>query len=289
MDMYPKYTSPFGYQTGVGGIDTYGVNHNNFSLRDEIEYQFARQKRENQLMQQYNNQGITENYPQYGTNFWGNAANNYGFGMTNIAGNIANMQNNTTPIPMTATPQSSSIIQTTLQPNNNLPSGMQQSGVFNSIKSTVNNMWQNIKDGATIAADTIKYTPESLGELAADTKIAYDYWQKMNQTGDKLVKTFGSGQGADIDNYYHPLLQCELAKISPTSRDWGLRLGYAKEILDYHKKKGTMPMSVISADSQKDLQNNLYGSNLGYYNPNTSCEDLLDDRRTPNMRKANIR
>ncbi len=97
MDMYPKYTSPFGYQTGVGGIDTYGVNHNNFSLRDEIEYQFARQKRENQLMQQYNNQGITENYPQYTTNFWGNSANNYGFGMTNIAGNIENMQTTNQP------------------------------------------------------------------------------------------------------------------------------------------------------------------------------------------------
>ncbi|MBO7097352.1 MAG: hypothetical protein J6W11_01785, partial [Alphaproteobacteria bacterium] len=83
MDMYPKYISPFGYQTGVGGIDTYGVNHNNFSLRDEIEYQYAREKRENQLMQQYNNQGITKNYPQYGTNFWGNAANNYGFGNSN--------------------------------------------------------------------------------------------------------------------------------------------------------------------------------------------------------------
>ena len=106
MDIYPQNTSPFGYQTGVGGIDTYGVNHNNFSLRDELEYQFARQKRENQLMQQYNNQGITENYPQYGTNFWGNSANNYGFGNSNISANIENMQNNTTPIPMaTAIPQ----------------------------------------------------------------------------------------------------------------------------------------------------------------------------------------
>ena len=114
MDMYPKYTSPFGYQTGVGGIDTYGVNHNNFSLRDEIEYQFARQKRENQPMQQYNNQGITENYPQYGTNFWGNSANNYGFGNSNISANIENMQNNTTPIPMaTAIPQQ----QTSNDPN----------------------------------------------------------------------------------------------------------------------------------------------------------------------------
>ena len=115
MDMYPKYTSPFGYQTGVGGIDTYGVNHNNFSLRDELEYQFARQKRENQLMQQYNNQGITENYPQYGTNFWGNAANNYGFGNSNISANIENMQNNTTPIPVaTAMPQQ----QNNMLPNN---------------------------------------------------------------------------------------------------------------------------------------------------------------------------
>ena len=50
MDMYQKYTSPFGYQTGTGGIDTYGVNHNGFSLRDEIEYQFARQKRENERL-----------------------------------------------------------------------------------------------------------------------------------------------------------------------------------------------------------------------------------------------
>ena len=91
--MYPKYTSPFGYQTGGGGIDTYGVNHNNFSLRDEVEYQFARQKRENQLMQQYNNQDITSNYPQYTTNFWGNSANNYGFDMTNIENNINNILN----------------------------------------------------------------------------------------------------------------------------------------------------------------------------------------------------
>ena len=70
------------------------------ALKDEVAYQLARDKRENALMRQYNAQGITENYPQYGTNFWGNSANNYGFGMTNISQNIENMQNNTTPIPM---------------------------------------------------------------------------------------------------------------------------------------------------------------------------------------------
>lgn len=42
-------------------------------------------------MQMYNQQGITENYPQYGTNFWGDAGNNYGFGSSNISQNIQKM------------------------------------------------------------------------------------------------------------------------------------------------------------------------------------------------------
>jgi hypothetical protein len=159
--------------------------------------------------------------------------------------------------------------------------------------------WDTVKQWGNTAVNGIMSVPEqiwkageSLGELAADTKIAYDYWQKMNQTGNQLVKTFGTGQGADIDNYYHPLLQCELAKISPESRRNGIALGYAKEyLMDYPKKRFWQGKShnEIMEDSQKDLQNNLFGSNLGYYNPNTSCEDLLDDRRTPNMRKLGIR
>ena len=94
MDIWNNYISPLGYQTNGGGIDSYGVNHSGFSLRDELQYQTARQQRENQLIQNYNNQGITENYPQYSTNFWGNNAdNNYGFGNSNIEANIENMQN----------------------------------------------------------------------------------------------------------------------------------------------------------------------------------------------------
>ncbi len=93
MQMYGNYISPLGYQNGDNGIDSYGVNHNGFSLRDELAYQATRQQREKQLMQNYNAQGITSNYPQYSTNFWGNSANNYGFGNFNIEANIENMQN----------------------------------------------------------------------------------------------------------------------------------------------------------------------------------------------------
>ena len=100
MDFFGKYKSPFGYYNNANQIDSYGVNHSGFTTRDELEYQFARQQRENELMNQYKAQGITENFPQYGTNFWGNSANNYGFGTENIAGNIGNMNKTTTPIPI---------------------------------------------------------------------------------------------------------------------------------------------------------------------------------------------
>ena len=91
MKMFNKFQSPLGYQVTDDLIDTYGVDHSNFSAR---EYQFARQNKENQLIQNYNNQGISDNYPQYGTNFWGNPDNNYGFGSSNIHDNIENRNNN---------------------------------------------------------------------------------------------------------------------------------------------------------------------------------------------------
>ena len=94
MKMFNKFQSPLGYQVTDDLIDTYGVDHSNFSARDEVEYQFARQNKENQLIQNYSNQGISDNYPQYGTNFWGNPDNNYGFGSSNIHDNIENRNNN---------------------------------------------------------------------------------------------------------------------------------------------------------------------------------------------------
>ena len=87
--MFRKLKSIFGYENNddeKNKIDSYGVDHSNFSLRDEIEYQMARNNREEQFKQSYNNQGITDNYPQFGKSFWGNnSENNYGFGSSNIS------------------------------------------------------------------------------------------------------------------------------------------------------------------------------------------------------------
>lgn len=76
-------------------VDSYGVDHSGFTTRDELEYQSARLARENQLADNFSKQGITEeNYPIYGTNFWGGTPeNNYGFGTSNIKQNIENVTN----------------------------------------------------------------------------------------------------------------------------------------------------------------------------------------------------
>ena len=94
--MFGKFKSIFGYENNEdekNKIDSYGVDHSNFSLRDEIEYQMARVNREDQFKQSYNNQGITDNYPQFGKSFWGNSSeNNYGFGSSNISENIEQLK-----------------------------------------------------------------------------------------------------------------------------------------------------------------------------------------------------
>ena len=89
MSIFGQYQTPLGYKISENGIDTYGVNHTKFSIQDELNYQFARDKREKQIIAELNKQGITENYPQYGTNFWNRPSdNNFGFGEDNVQENI---------------------------------------------------------------------------------------------------------------------------------------------------------------------------------------------------------
>ena len=53
MDIWDKIKKLSGYQSGDGGIDSYGVDHSGFSVRDELEYQSARLARENQLAENF--------------------------------------------------------------------------------------------------------------------------------------------------------------------------------------------------------------------------------------------
>lgn len=55
------------------------------------------------------------------------------------------------------------------------------------------------------------------------------------------------------------------------------------------KKLKGMDEKVIIDDIKKDLKNNEYGSTMGTLYKNKSCLELLDDKRTENMRKMGIR
>ena len=93
---YDDYQSPLGYRALKNGYDTYGVDHSQFTTREEVEYQDKRIKREEELMQQQRNMGITGNYMQYGTNFWNTSPeNNYGFGGSEIKNLNAENYNST--------------------------------------------------------------------------------------------------------------------------------------------------------------------------------------------------
>jgi len=130
---------------------------------------------------------------------------------------------------------------------------------------------------------------QAVGEMVADGIIAKAHLQKMKTTNAKLIEKYGSGSADGTDDYYHPLLQCQLARISDQSMRNGIMLGYGKEVYDYNKKIKTQPYENVVADERKDLQNNLNGSKIGYINRLKSCLELLDDKRTQTMRDQYLR
>ena len=130
----------------------------------------------------------------------------------------------------------------------------------------------------------------NFGEFVADGLIAYDFLRQMKDTNKSLIDKYGKNVGAadGTDNYYHPMLQCYLSRISPESEVNGITLGYLKEFADYIRKIPFKKNNEIIKDSKKDLQNNSFGSNIGTMFRDISCAELLDNQRTRNMKNENI-
>ncbi|MBO6281198.1 MAG: hypothetical protein J6N49_01565 [Alphaproteobacteria bacterium] len=247
MDIWKKYKSPLGYETNNGGIDSYGVDHSGFSVRDEVEYQTARNNRENQIIDYYNNQGITENYPQYTTNFWGSPDNNYGFGSSNITDAIsAHPAMNTSPIPITPTQSELNDYQRGVnrfkQANaaGSFMSGM-DSGFDNSRSSGYGNIPSTQKNYATANSSYSTYLPQS-GVWAQQRQRAIendllmngmDVLYGMNRTINGM--TFGGldwlGNKLGIDTQMNDYLQLKDAQSRNLARRAGQIAGYGGSAL----------------------------------------------------------
>lgn len=243
MDLYGKYKSPFGYQGGDNGIDSYGVDHNNFTLRDEIEYQIARDNRESQMMQMYNQHGVTDNYPQYTTNFWGNAGNNYGFGNSNISQNIStHPAMNTTPVPITQA-------QTTSSTNNNVP-----------------RYWETAADGKRVYEHMLHqegiFTPQiqrpEFYQLSAFNAVP-NLIQNYNKLAPQKV----------TDKYKHAYMNCSAAQYGQGGADIAMLASNLREWYDKKVGKNTID------SSDGDQYANRIGRFLGSKYPKEDCDELV--------------
>ena len=243
MDMYPRYKSKFGYQIGNNQIDSYGVDHSGFTTQDEVAYQFAREEKENSLLDQLKKQGITENFPQYGTNFWGNSANNYGFGMTNIAGNIANMQNNFTPIPSaTAMPQQQG--QNSIQPQ----------------------IWETAAEGKQVYDNVVK----NEGNFQPENQNLFNYGISAVQGGYNLLKNYFPLKELNVtDKYKHALMNCQASQYGQGGADIA---ELASNIRETHDR---MTGSNKLDNSMGDQYANMIGRLLGSKYSDGDCNALI--------------
>ena len=242
--MYPRYKSKFGYQIDDDQIDSYGVDHSGFSTRDEVAYQLARNEKENSLMQQHNNQSLAKNHPQYGTDFWGNSANNYGFGNSNITNNIENMNDNFLP-----TPQVTSIYkqqtQNSIQPQN-----------------TLSEAYDIYKDKGLLG-------------------LGMQYVEPSVKKAMKAADWLSSVPTSDANK--HQYVSCVGATGGPLATAETLAGGVYKEYVDYNKKinnenslKQYGGKWGVIGDGIKDLGNDITGAWKGYWANNPQeCEELL--------------
>lgn len=206
--MYRNFKSQLGYENGENKIDSYGVDHRNFSLRDEVSYQMARTNRENELIKNYNNQGITQDYPQYSNNFWGgNPANNYGFGSSNISDNIENVTNSLknqnyglyqnsgtiAPVPQTNQQQNTAFGQSNnILTQNNNTSLNQTPTPWNTEANKMQNQttfsWNRPKTTCTISEYDIKTPVPTLNNVSHHQTPFYEKKaQSIDNNSDKIT------------------------------------------------------------------------------------------------------
>ena len=250
MSFYKQYTSPLGYVSNGNSVDTYGVDHSGFTTRDELQYQTARINRENDLMTQMNNQGMTT-YPQYGTNFWGtNADNNYGFGTSNISNNIENRQQNTVP--------------TSIMP--------QQSNFgYPELRADKRNIFNSAIENFVSKTDTLQSDANLLNQVIGAARDLGENYINMVNANYKSTPEM-QNHGTTIDNYYHCIGNYNAAQRGIGGVATASVIDVGREIMDYPKNIFQKNKTIheanndfindmkVNIDGQKMAQSNLYSS-----------------------------
>ena len=293
MNTLNKNKSIFNYKSGEGGIDSYGVDHSGFTLRDELEYQMARTQREQELLKSYNANGITNNNLINGTSFWGNSAdNNYGFGTSNISQNVENvtnqLKNSGEDIIRGSFINKSTSGYASATDSSNTENN---SSVWNSMKNTFNNVLPYIPSypiGYSIGS--MQNTFNQLNNLYGAYK-QYEATVAAQKYGEPSVKKALKASNwltpiSISDENKHQYVSCVGATGGPLAAIETIVGGVKKEIDDYNKKVNNPRLlkqyggrQGVLDDATKDLKNDFKGFWRGIWSDNPEeCEELLPEQ-----------
>ena len=232
-------------------IDAYGIDHSGFSTRDEPEYQFARQERENQLADILNRQGFArQDYPQPHTGFRrNNPQNNYGVCNSDIHNNTEKQ------------PQQTVLLK---QFGNNFGNVMVKYGI-NKIMTSLHNLGY---DAVERAYDYLYDNSKNLNEYNNLSSVG-----KAQAEAYRLTPV----QISDVDK--HRYVSCIGAFDGPfTAAATGVA-GILKEGKDLYKKWNNPRYGTnieIIQDSLKDLKNNALGIAKGLSSSDINqCSEIL--------------
>ena len=188
-----------------------------------------------------NNQGITENYPQYTTNFWGSSAdNNYGFGTSNIGSNIENRQQTMTPIPQMITQPSTPQVQP--------------------------RYWENATEGKQVYDDVVRIE----GDYKPQDQNFLDYGISAIQGGMHLLNKFPEMSKMKVsDKYKHAFMNCSASQYGQGGADVAKLASDLREWNDIRTGANSLD------SSQGDQYANQIGRLLGSKYPNGDCDELI--------------
>ena len=120
--------------------------------------------------------------------------------------------------------------------------------------------------------DTIKSPITTFSDIKETINRSYEYQNKYNS------------QSNLNDKFKHAVISCENGQRGAVPAETIKLMGYGKELADI-TKKGTKyflgskqygNLKDIFEDSQNDLKANKIGRNLGYSNPYSNCEEMVE-------------
>ena len=207
----------------------------------------ARAEKEKKLVENLQRQGVAESsFPQYGTNFWGNSANNYGFGNSNISQNIQNVTNKLN--------------------HNGFSDGM-NNFVINKVQNNIQpRYWESAADGKQVYENVMKQE----GNFTQPNQNMFNYVKSAIQGGMNIIGNFSDMKEMKVtDKYKHAMMNCNAAQYGQGGADIVTLASNLREW--YEKTTGSNTLD----SSNGDQYANKIGRLLGSKYPDGDCDELV--------------